>query len=337
MKKNIILILVVIGLGIAAYFLYQNQKDSTLPEKYTAFSYEHIDKVNRIELTDMKGQKAVLEKDKETWLLNEDYKANEDRVDILLSTVKRMKVRNPVPNHLNDHVKKKLASEATKVKLMVDDKAVKTFYVAGNTQDQKGTYMALDLDPKVPYVVHIPGFKGFLDLRFFADFGEWLTKAVFEAKPNEITKVEVRYREKPDSSFTLEVQDDDTYIISNKNGETYEGEVTEVRAYLVNFKSIHFDNLARKVAPSLRDEFENEPPLHFVRLTDKFGNVSELEIYPKRADQSTRFVVDEKSFDFDQNFSFGISNKRPRDILVFQYLTLNKILYNFDDFKPLDS
>jgi hypothetical protein len=48
-------------------------------------------------------------------------------------------------------------------------------------------------DGTAPYVVHIPGWEGYLtDGYFFVEENEWRTKIVFDFKPINIKEIDVR-------------------------------------------------------------------------------------------------------------------------------------------------
>ena len=60
-------------------------------------------------------------------------------------------------------------------------KKIKTIYIGGETADQLGTYMMIS-GAKEPYIVHIPGFNGYLSSRFLCKKEAWRSKKIFTKK-----------------------------------------------------------------------------------------------------------------------------------------------------------
>ena len=90
---------------------------------------------------------------------------------------------------MHNSVIKTLASEGVKVELYTQNKKLyKTFYIGGETADFLGTYMIME-GAKKAYVIHIPGFNGFLTPRFNIDG----RKISLEAHQTELWK---RYSKK---------------------------------------------------------------------------------------------------------------------------------------------
>ena len=61
-----------------------------------------------------------------------------------------------------------MSTQRTQVKIFSNKKILKTIYVGGDTQDQLGTYSMILDNSSEPYVLEIPGFKGYLSSRFHA-------------------------------------------------------------------------------------------------------------------------------------------------------------------------
>ena len=92
----------------------------------------------------------------------------------------------------NNNIIKQLATTGVKVEIYYKNN-IKTYTVGGSTSDHLGTYMLME-DGDNPYVVHIPGFNGFLSPRYGfqgyeLDINNWRDNTLFEIDSENINEV----------------------------------------------------------------------------------------------------------------------------------------------------
>jgi hypothetical protein len=92
-----------------------------------------------------------------------------------------------------------------KVKLFPRETLTKTYYIGDVTQDNQGTYMLME-GADEPYIVHIPGFRGFVSTRYSTVKADWRDFTVFKTPIGEIASVQVEFPLDPGQSFRMDVE-----------------------------------------------------------------------------------------------------------------------------------
>ncbi|HEY9115366.1 MAG TPA: hypothetical protein VIN10_11760, partial [Bacteroidales bacterium] len=212
MKKNKIYLIVVILLVAVALTILVTYRYSTLDQRESDFGVRDTATVTRIFMADKQLNKVELLKTSRGWLLNGKYPASSEMMEMLLGTLKSLKVKAPVSLASRDNVITRMAAIGIKVEVYQDDyrinlfdkiklfkheKLTKVFYVGDATQNNLGTYMLME-DASQPFIVFIPGFRGFLYTRFSTQADDWKSHVVFNEKLIDIEKVELNFIEEPE-------------------------------------------------------------------------------------------------------------------------------------------
>lgn len=187
----ITLFTLIILIIIAIWVKNNKGKSSTLNEEARKFKVEDTASITKIILSDKKGNSVTLERTKQAWKVNNTYQARPDAIQTLLYTIKMVDVKYPVPKSMKAGVLRTMAGFATQVKIYSGNQLIKQYYVGHNTQDYEGTFMLLtnideDKNYDEPFICHIPGFQGFLTVRYFTNPEEWRSKLVINVTPPEI-------------------------------------------------------------------------------------------------------------------------------------------------------
>jgi len=206
MKNNkLVLLILLLAVLIAAYFYF----DTLTHVKGAKFDFaiKDTNSIDKVFIADAQGGNITLVRGKNGWLVNEKYNARPDNIRLLMKTFSRIAVKSPVPKASFETVVRKIATGATKVEIYQGtEKPSKIYYLGGSTMDQTGTYMLLETEgvkSTVPYIMHIPGFRGFLTSRFFTNNDEWRDPVIFNFAAKDINKLEVTYFEMKNSLFLL--------------------------------------------------------------------------------------------------------------------------------------
>src|ERR1041385_2636241 len=96
MKRNLLYLLILVALAVGAYFLVIKKPWGTLKVDETAFAVEDTSSIGEIFIGDMKGEKILLERTKDGWMVNQKYPVRNDYIEKLLSTIKNVVVSYPV-------------------------------------------------------------------------------------------------------------------------------------------------------------------------------------------------------------------------------------------------
>ncbi len=338
-RKNLInLISFFVILALTLFILIQHKKEATLPEKFTQFAIEDTSQIQRIFLADMKGASVKLVKKNHTWYVNDSLPANEDRVYQLLEIMKKIQVKSPVSESAMPNVIRDMASMSVKAEFYTHrKKPEKVLYVGGPTPDYEGTYMSLELGrkkKKLPYIVHIPDFRGYLsDGYFFTDLDEWRSRLLFPASPFHFKEIEINYAREPMNSFSLKKRDINKYEITNPLKEKIPENKLNIAAakkFIMGFDNLRFVAIDKNISAKKKDSLINHGWRVQVKVITDKNDEYHLYLYPKPSDLRTRVETEEG---YDKERYYGILDYRKDQLLILQTLSLQRILWKYDDFK----
>ena len=338
--KNLIYILLLVVLLIMAGYYYFSEQGSTLEREFSDFAVEDTSLVNKIFIADFDGITATLERqENNTWLVNDEYKARQDAIDLLLTTFNSIAVKEPVAMAARENIITRMAGKSIKVEIYAGEEIpAKTYYVGNPTKNHFGTYMLLEkngVKSSTPYVTHIPGFSGFLTARFFTDVNLWRDRTIFAIDANEVKSVQISYTEKPLKSFRLSRNEGSVEVIDlNSRLKIEPLNQLAIEEYLSRFKSIHFEKIVEETPLDNIDSVLATEPLHVIEVESTSGRKTQVKTYYRPARKSTIFnPATGAYYTYDADRLYGWINEK--DFVMIQWPTLDKILaYNSDFIAP---
>lgn len=337
MKKFSYVIILFILLIVAAYFFFSD-RTSTISKEFTDFAIEDTSSVNKIFISDPAGRNALLTRQSDnSWKINEKYKARIDGVELLLAMFKMIKVKEIVPESGIDNVITKMAGGSIKVEIFTGGtKPEKVYYVGNATQNHFGTYMLLELKGKKsikPYIMHIPGFHGYLTARFFTEENLWRDRSIFKYDGEEIDKLSIRYNEKPLKSFEIEKQGKSYNVTDLATKEEIKPVMQDVISeYLDRFKPIHFEFIPENTAFVNIDSVKKTLPIHEIEVQYHNGEKITLKTYYKPVKESMMIIPETgENYTHDLDRFYALINNT--DFVVMQWPLLDNILAYNDDFR----
>lgn len=343
--KNWIIILAVLVVGVVALMIWRSgSRGATFKQD---FHVEDIDAVSKIYMVDKNNHEVLLtrsitESGDTMWVVDGEYEASEPMVDMLLDVVHTMRIRSAVNKNAVPNVIKDLAGSSVKVevykteplinwfggslRLFTREHLATTYFVGRETQDQMASYMFREGD-KVPYVIHIPHFRGYLTPTFSTSPYTWRSHRIVALDVKQIERVELSILAAPEESFAV-----------YRDGETFSMELTSqhvalpyfdtarVAQMLISMRNLNFDEYAAVVPNSNMDTSFREGPRNVLRITDTAGNVSEVKTYIKYTNPDDAKLMDnpENFSEFDIDRLYAIVNNR--DTVLLQYYVFDNIL-----------
>ncbi len=313
MKKTALIIFVLLALGVVAgYFIYNSQQQKIV-DADRKFYVENSDAITKIFMADKTGKKVLLEKVGKQWIVNGKHKVFQPKIDMLLETIRRVRVDYPVSAKQWDHVVRTLSSKSTKVEIYTDHPGEphRVYFIGYETLDGLGTYAIMQVagrTAKQPYVMHIPGFMGSIEARYFLDEKDWRDLNVFDFKMEEIQEVSLQWTEIPDWSFTLQAQADGSYVMP-ENTEGYPLFTTGVDKFLHSFTFLNAEALESE-HPRKDSILNAQEPFLILKVTPKNGNAVSLSFYRMETDKRTKHQYDESGTDlpFDIDRYWGVAD-----------------------------
>lgn len=337
MKKTILISLgLAIVLAFVGVMIYQNLP-ANLEKKESDFSFKQTDKISKIVLTNEKGGKAVITKNKKgEWIFGDQYPVGDEPIGLLLEVFNRAETLGPVPVAAVKNVLLELNQKHFKVAIYTDDeKAEKTYYIGGPTLNNQGTYMIMELDGKMaskPYITYIPGQKAYLTSRFDTDTLHWRSPWIFPYVLPDIAEVSVVYHNDKNRSFFIKQESPDSFSIANADGnKTNQPKQAYIQQYLSFYGSISLEaylnkNIAKDTIPPLG-------PYCTVTLKTKDGFTQQAILYQKPISEASRVLFDEQNrpLKYDIEYYYLHFNQK-KDFAIVQHYVWNKILRSYQEF-----
>lgn len=287
-SRNTLLLLVFLVLaGFAAYyFLNKNTGKSTLNEEESNFMIADTASVDKIFISTKSGKTNTLERQPDnSWLINKRYEARKDLVISILETLKRMEVKRPADKASRNSAIRDFATMGRKVEIYQNGKLSKTFYVGNTTDDHLGTYFIME-GSENPFVMHIPGFQGFLSSRFDLDETKWRSVPVFRVSPAGLVKLELEYPLNPKDNFSIARQNGklDVLEMANENQE-------DVNAYVDNYKFINGEYFLPNPQNRLSDSLALQKYAAKITVTETNPEKSVTILLYARPDNMDRLIA----------------------------------------------
>ena len=326
MNKNKITIIIVLVLSAVAAYLLYNNKTGTIKKELKDFAVKDTANVSKIFMATGNGKTVTLERQNGGhWIVNGKFEARKDGIELVLSTISNLEVKSPVSRSSFNKIVSNLAGNSIKVEIYKgEDEPAKVFYVGGATQDNLGTYMLLE-NSSVPFIMHIPGFNGYLTSRFFMDEAEWKATTLYRYNPKEIEKIEINYLENPKESFIID------HISSGKprlksiyldkyldNFDTF-----SVLDYVNNFKKVNFEFFSTDLSEASRDSIITHCKKFTIEITDIKGRRNLFTAFNKPMKNEGAMDLEGNPIVFDADRMYGLTQNN--DFVVIQYFVFGDL------------
>jgi len=339
-KYRTSLILLAVLAVIAAFLLVKNGK-GTFRKKDNSFAISDSSNVTKFFLTDKNNNSVTLMRSSNgTWLLNGKYEVNPSMIEVMLSTFISIEPKSPIAKGTRNTIIRMMAGKSVKaeiyqrvyrinifdkVKLFPHEKLTRTYYVGDPTMDNSGTFMLMEGSDD-PYVVNIPGFRGFVGTRYSAMEGDWRSHSVFRVRVPEIKSVSVNFGERPTHSFRITNQENKyftlTSLFDNKQIENFD--TTKVVGFLSMFRNLNYERVLDEMKLTKRDSILKVPPTNEIVLVDKLGKTRSLKMWKRRADIG-QLDLDGNQAEWDLERMYALMDNSEFLVSV-QYFVFNDVL-----------
>ena len=339
-KKNIILIAVVAAVAVAALVIaLRGSRKATFAQDYHV---EDVTSITRIFIADKQENHVLLTRTGDsTWIVDNQYAASQPMVDLLLETLHTMRIRQQVNRNAIPTVVKDLSARAVKVdvyqrrplinwfggkiRLFPREKLTTTYYVGRETQDMMASYMFREGD-KQPFIIHIPGFRGFLTPRFVAEPLKWHSHTIVDLDVHQIERVELQIPDSPDENFVVQREGDGFYLELANHRRADGFDTARVAQMLSSFTWLNFDEFASIVPNTFADSCVTGTPRTVLSITDTAGHTRVMRTYIKYNNPDDWKAMPDPDmyevFDLDRLYAI-IDNQ---DTVLIQYYIFDNIL-----------
>ena len=342
MRKNKLLLSIVgIMALVAVILIVSTRRSGTISGSDKNFAVGDTSSITKIFLANKDGFTSLLERnpDGSGWTVNGQWEASTPMIDMLLTTICRIRPAAPLPKTATENIIKRLAYNATKVeiyglgyrinfwgiKLLPHEIMLKCYYVGDVTQDNLGTYMLID-GSKKPFIVVLPGHRGYVASRYEVLPEAWRTHRIFNVGANEIESVRLENTTDFDASFIVSTNvPTGKFAVTTLTGEPIPQRLDSLKVYnylnsfkRINFEAFTYDHLDQHALDSML----NITPLYRLTLTQKDGKTYNLRIYPLVYEDVVEIETGEPMLDLDRCYAY-LDNG---EMVIVQYFTFDKIL-----------
>ena len=323
MKKYLLFIVIIIVLAAIAIWFLKNQSPESINQREGNFAVSDRTSITKIILDNTEKKHIELNKPGENWRVNNKFEARAELIQQLLLVITRIQSLAPVPQKAHDNVVRDLMTHHIKVQVFTGgERAARTYYVGGPTNDSKGTYMLLELNGKTasrPHIVFLPGYRGYLTPLFNTDEEQWRSKVLFNYTRDKISELSVSYPSTDKNSFQIKRVAADSFSVNPLNekfrinepcGQKY------IKQYLDFYSSVSieaFDN-----SYSGKDSMNSTLPYCNITIIAKDSTVLTTKLYrmpiSKRSKSQYDYNGIELTYDVDRFYaSFN------KDFAIVQY------------------
>jgi len=334
MNRNLKILLILVAVAAVAYFIISRKPWSTLKPELKEFAIKDTASVTKFFLADRRGgQVLVAKNEKGVWMVNNTFKADMIKVNLMLTTMHDVTVRNPISEKEFNTVIGTLATEGIKAEFYSGDKIVKTIYVGPASADQAGTFMMIE-GSSAPFVTHIDGFVGYLTPRFYTNPIKWKDKGVFTLDPKEIQLISVGYPHDPAQSFVVE--NGNTPVVKSVTPDVKEipTDVNFVKYYVGGFNNLYFEGYDENISSAKADSIKKAMPYCIVEVKKTDGSQIRLQVNYKEVGDHTKILYDKEGkllpYDTEKYYAFLNDEK---DVVYIQQYNFGRIFKTLNDFK----
>jgi Domain of unknown function (DUF4340) len=337
MKKTIIYIVVLAALGFGVYHLIFKDR-ALFGADEAGFNIRDTGNVGRIFMSAKDKGNVLLERTDNGWTVNKKYPAIQASVNALLTTMFQQDAQYPVPKGMHNTAVKGLATNGVKVELYNrSGKKIKVFYVGGQI-NKTGTFMLME-GAKQPYVVHIPGFEGYLTPKYYVDQTDWRDRTIFNTPVAQLKSITVQYPSEPLNSFTLQ-RDASGKITVAANEELIKNKKLNERraqAYAGFFTDVFCEGFLNGTV-GIVGTLSQVPKRCVIAVEDTKGTKQQADIYwmPMNKRSKNMLTPDPNVPDeYDADRAYAVINNNADTVLI-QYITFDKLFRKAYEFYEVD-
>jgi hypothetical protein len=316
MKQLGISLIVLIGLGFAAYFFVfaPDGGGSSLP--IDAFAVADTAQVQKIFLADRGGNEITLERKGRFWKVNGKSTARPDAIETLLRTATQLQVKTAVPKAKYNTVIREISGENTRAEFYdADGNLLQSYLMGPPTTGGRGNYV-MQIDGKYPYSVHIPGLDGFLHIRYIVDEEEWKDRSVFRVAPADIESISVQYGGiNQDSSWTVQKKDSG-WVLKTLYEEEKQANPKPTLIYQEYFKYLGAEAFLNDLAA--KDSVLATDPMCQIVVSYDGGKQQSCDLYfrPVNKRTKTQFDYFGNELEFSRDKYYGYINDNQDFVLI---------------------
>lgn len=293
MKKIIVLVAalaVIIVLSIYAFKLINNKGRSDGDLQLIEFAVDDITTVDAIKISDAFGRTFEVVKKGNEWTDKDGNCVIQESVEFMLEAFKNIEFKGYLSDSSLTKYNKLISVQHTRVDIHQDGEWSKTWYIGPSTPDHYGQIMLLDSKAggksDYPVIMKIKGMHGIIEPRFFADARKWQCTNIFSIPLHKLSKVELKFNDEPERSFTVEKNGFDMKVYQ-QNKLLPDVDTAMIFRYLNNYKKIHYEIPNYELSEKQVDSLKATTPFCVLKVTETNGKTTKLRCFRMLEREST--------------------------------------------------
>jgi hypothetical protein len=187
-----------------------------------------------------------------------------------------------------------------------------------------------------PYIVDIPGFDGYLSVRYILDEMDWRDRRVMALQPSDIARISVQYLdERAKESYAVTEKDLDHFLVETPLKPEFQLEGNTKNCFILyeQFKELNGINYARN--RPLDDSAKRRAPFAIIKVEAKNKQTYTMKLVHADVTERSKQQFDPNgrpmSFDSEVYYVWVDDNK---DMLLMQDFALRWVLVSNKEFIP---
>lgn len=340
MGKTLVYLAILALLGFGVYYFLFSNHGNVYSESEAGFKVQDTASIGRIFIVSNDGESVLVERTDSGWVLNKRYKALQSTLNLLMNTFATQAALYPVTQAARENAIRTMATEGIKVELYKrTGEKMKVFYVGGASVNNTGTNMLME-GAKVPYVVQVPGFIGYITARYTTRLTDWRDRTVFNIPPQEIKTISLHYADKPVNSFDISVNGDsvdvkaDEAIMKGLDGLNSR----RARLYLQFFANVNCEGYLNGLN-DMDTTIKTAPKQSVIDVTGKHGQHQHVDIYWMALNKRSKNIMTRNPDipdDYDSDRLYAVING-GRDTVMIQQFAFRNIFHKAYEFYQKDN
>jgi hypothetical protein len=184
----------------------------------------------------------------------------------------------------------------------------------------------------IPFILRIPGFNGFLNVRYNTEINEWREKIIFNYQFQDIAKVKVEYPGAPSQSFIAINNGDNTFNLTEINGKPvdFRFDTIKVKEFIASCKFVGFEAYIMDSLQQFKlDSLSTQPILARYTIEDFKAKKKSFKTHYRQ--NINQYMDDDgKLYDWDIDRLYGVID--DKEVVLLQYYIIDPITVGKSDF-----
>jgi len=344
MKKQKVYLILAIVLAILAILSIVHRKgvfNRSMDSKNLSevFAIKDTALVTKIFMADMFGDKVLLTKTSEGWIVDNQRPAAAYKIKDLLITMASIRVAQPIAKNAQNSIIQMLAVSSTKVQIYetrplfhlfghsfyTKERLSKTYYLGDATQNNLGSFASIEGLPE-SYIVYKPGFRGFVTPQFSPKPEDWFSQLIFSTKLTQIQSAIFSDTENPENSFFVEKVGIRSFsLFDSQKNEIYDYDTTKLINMLSEFRQRYYEKFLINIEKTVKDSIAHSNFFKTISVTDINNQTTTLHLFylvEKAELYKDNQLLDEDYYDISKERCYAIINNNSDELYSIQFLQI---------------